>query len=304
MSNYVPYHMHTQLSLLDSCAKYQEYVDKAQECGIKAFAFSEHGNIYEYHHKKTAIENAGMKYIHACECYLTESLEEKVRDNYHVWLGARNYDGFLELNELISHSFNRQDGHYYYKPRITWEELKNTSNNIILTSACIASPLSVGTDDMKKQFLSFVCKNKDRCFLEVQHHNTTTQKEYNKFIQSLCEKFGLRPIAGTDTHALDDREAKGRDMLLKSKDIAFDDNEVGWDLTFKTYEELINAYEIQDALPMSFAKTAIDNTNELAEMVESFELDKHTKYPHIYDDPEKTYIQKIDKAYKNHKYVK
>ena len=304
MLNYVPYHMHTQLSLLDSCAKYKEYVDKAQECGMKAFAFSEHGNVFEYYHKKTAIENAGMKYIHACECYLTETLEDKIRDNYHVWLGARNYDGFLELNELISHSFNREDGHYYYKPRITWEELQNTSNNILITSACIASPLSVGTNDIKKSFLNFVCKNKDRCFLEIQHHNTTAQKEYNKFIQSLCSKFGLRPIAGTDTHALDNREAKGRDMLLKSKDIAFDDNEAGWDLIFKTYEELVNAYEVQDALPMSFVKTAIDNTNELAEMVEPFKLDKHTKYPHIYDDPEKTYMQKIDKAYKNHKYAK
>lgn len=304
MPNYVPYHMHTQLSLLDSCAKYQEYVDKAQECGMTALAFSEHGNIFEYYHKKIAIENAGMKYIHACECYLTETLEEKVRDNYHVWLGARNYEGFLELNELISHSFNRQDGHYYYKPRITWEELKNTSENIIITSACIASPLSVGTDSIKCLFLNFICKNKDRCFLEIQHHNTAAQKEYNKYIQSLCFKFGLKPIAGTDTHALNDREVKGRDMLLKSKNIEFDDNEAGWDLTFKTYDELINAYEIQDVLPTAFIKTAIDNTNELAEMVEPFELDKHTKYPHIYDNPVETYKQKINEGYKSHKYVR
>lgn len=304
MPNYVPYHMHTQLSLLDSCAKYQEYVDKAQECGMKALAFSEHGNIFEYYHKKIAIENAGMKYIHACECYLTETLEEKVRDNYHVWLGARNYEGFLELNELISHSFNRQDGHYYYKPRITWEELKNTSENIIITSACIASPLSVGTDSIKRSFLNFICKNKDRCFLEIQHHNTAIQKEYNKYIQSLCVKFGLKPIAGTDTHALNDREVKGRDMLLKSKNIEFDDNEAGWDLTFKTYDELINAYEIQDVLPTAFIKTAIDNTNELAEMVELFELDKHTKYPHIYNNPVETYKKKINEGYKGHKYVR
>ena len=49
--NYVVYHLHTQLSVLDSCAKYTDYVEKAKECGMKALAFSEHGNIYEYYHK-------------------------------------------------------------------------------------------------------------------------------------------------------------------------------------------------------------------------------------------------------------
>ena len=33
---------------------------------------------------------------------------------------------FLELNELVSNSFNREDGHFYYTPRITLDELYNT----------------------------------------------------------------------------------------------------------------------------------------------------------------------------------
>ena len=35
-------------------------------------AFSEHGNVMGWKHKKDIIENTGMKYIHACEFYLTE----------------------------------------------------------------------------------------------------------------------------------------------------------------------------------------------------------------------------------------
>ena len=46
-------------------------------------------------------EEKGIKYLHGIECYLTESLDEKVRDNYHTILIAKNYKGFQELNTLI-----------------------------------------------------------------------------------------------------------------------------------------------------------------------------------------------------------
>ena len=309
MANYTPYHVHTMLSVLDGCTRYQEYIDKAKEYGMKAFAFSEHGNIYEYYHKKTAIEAAGMKYIHAVEAYVTEGVDS-VRDNYHVWLGAKNYDGFLELNELVSHSFNRDkvkvvgdDVRYYYDPRITFEDIYNTSENIIITTACVGGVLCKGTPKIKEEFIGFLTKNWERCFLEIQHHNVDKQKEYNKYLYELSKKTGLRLIAGTDTHALDDRHAKGRKMLQRSKGINFPDEDF-WDLTFKSYDELVEAYKVQDCLPMDVVLEAIDNTNRMADMVEPFTLSTDTKYPHIYNNPVETFKQKINEAYKNHPYAK
>ena len=93
------YHLHSDLSNcvtnIDSTTKFQQYVDRAKELGMKALAFSEHGSIMERYHKKKAIEDAGMKYVHAIEAYLTTTISEKIRDNYHCVLIARNYDGFL-----------------------------------------------------------------------------------------------------------------------------------------------------------------------------------------------------------------
>lgn len=37
------YHCHSDYSLLDSCSKFQEYVDLVVRDGQKAIAFSEHG---------------------------------------------------------------------------------------------------------------------------------------------------------------------------------------------------------------------------------------------------------------------
>ena len=80
--NYTVYHLHSDLSNgvtnIDSVTKFGEYINRAKECGMKAMAFSEHGSVFEWWHKKSAIEAAGMKYIHAVEAYLTSDLSEKI----------------------------------------------------------------------------------------------------------------------------------------------------------------------------------------------------------------------------------
>ena len=66
--NYVVYHLHSDLSNgvtnIDSVTKYKEYVEYAKSLGMTALAFAEHGNIFEWVHKKESIEAAEMKYIH------------------------------------------------------------------------------------------------------------------------------------------------------------------------------------------------------------------------------------------------
>lgn len=300
MANYVPYHVHTMLSNavtnIDSVTTYKQYVKRAQECGMTALSFSEHGNIFEWVHKKEAIEAAGMKYIHAMEAYLTERIpdedEEKIRDNYHCVLIAKNWEGVKELNVLQGKAFSRVDGHYYYAPRITFAELFATSDNIIITTACVASALCRGTESAKASYLRFLTRHKDRCFLEVQHHNTQKQFEYNRYLANLSKETGLRLIAGTDTHCLNTEHELGRSALQRGKGVFFDD-EVGWDLTWKTYDELVEAYRVQDALSEEEYMSAINNTNVMADMIEPFELDRSFKYAKIYEDGEKVLREKL-----------
>lgn len=251
-SQYTVYHLHSDLSNgvtnIDSVTKYGEYIERAKECGMKALAFSEHGSVFEWWHKKSAIEAAGMKYIHAVEAYLTVTLNEKVRDNHHCVLLAKNYDGFMELNKLVSSSFNRTDNHYYYAPRITFDELFSTSDNILITTACVGGVFGKADDDTQQRFLEFLIKNKHRSFLEVGHHLDEKQVVYNRKLYELSQRTGIPLIAGTDTHVLNETHEKGRSILQSSKNIRFDGEEM-WDLKFKTYDELINAYRKQRSLP-------------------------------------------------------
>lgn len=306
MNNYTVYHLHSDLSNgvtnIDSVTKFESYIKRAKECGMKAMAFSEHGSVFEWWHKKCSIEEAGMKYIHAVECYLTSTLDEKIRDNYHCVLIAKNYNGFLELNRLISKSFTRTDNHFYYVPRISFDELFSTSGNIIITTACIGGVFGKGGESDKKKFINFMVKNKNRCFFEVGHHIDEKQLSYNAELLSLSLKYDIPLIAGTDTHVLNKEHEEGRSILQASKKILFE-GEDRWDLKFKTYEELVQAYQKQGMLPKDVYIEAIENTNKMADMVEVFTLDRNTKYPHIYDKPEETFHKKIISAIDKHPYA-
>lgn len=302
-NNYIVFHCHTMLSnpttTMDSVNSFQDYANKAKDLNMKAICYSEHGNVYEWLHKKEYVEKLGMKYIHGIEAYITEDLNDKQRDNYHCILIARNYDGFLELNELISKSFNRSEvkvldeiERFYYQPRITYQELKNTSDNIIITTACLGGILGNGSNELKKDFINFLKDNKHRCFLEIQHHQVLQQAEYNKTLIKISNECKIKLIAGTDTHYLDNIYAEGRKILQASKNTYFD-NEEGWDLSFKSYDELVETYKKQGVLEEKYYLQAIENTNLLFDMVEEFTLDKSHKYPKLYEDGNKVLLQKI-----------
>lgn len=259
---------------------------------MTALGFSEHGSVFGWKNKKQHIEDAGMKYLHGIEVYVTETPDNQIRDNYHCVLIAKNYEGFLEINRLSSKSFNRKDGHFYYNPRITFAELEETSDNVIVTTACLGGILNKGNDLIREKFINFLRTNRDRCFLEIQHHNVADQIKYNKYLYTLSQAIQVPLITGTDTHALNNEHMDGRAMLQKSKKVFFAD-ESSWDLTFKSYDELMEAYRKQNSLPMKVIEEASENTNILTAMVEEYPIDESYKYPHLWENPEKTFREKI-----------
>ncbi len=294
--------------MLDSATKFQDYIDRAVQLGQTAIAFTEHGNIYQWVAKKMACDKAGIKYLHGVECYLTEQLYEypdanelwreaqsgrneqdakkvlaemmesgkkKVRDNYHTILIAKNYEGILEINNLVS--LSNRDDHFYYKPRITFEEFLGISDNVIKISACLASPLNKMS--VRHPMYEKLLKHYD--YLEVQAHNFGEQISYNCHLAEMSKKYGIPLISGTDTHSIDAYKAECRSIMQLAKHIEFADED-SFDLTYKTYDELVEMFRIQGALPEQVFLEAIENTNRMADSVEPFELDISFKYPKLY----------------------
>ena len=178
--SYTVYHLHSDDSILDSCSNFMEYIDLAEQQGMKAIAFSEHGKTLGWVSKKLECDKRGLKYIHAVEIYLTEQLEPKVRDNYHTVLIARNEAGVRELNRIIT--LSNDDQHFYYTNRISFPEFLSLSENIIATSACLASPLA----KLSQNHPMYMRLAERYDFLEVQPHICDDQREYNQRLLQLA----------------------------------------------------------------------------------------------------------------------
>ena len=302
--NYTITHLHSDISSavtnIDSVTKFTDYIEQAKAWGMTAIAFTEHGSVMSWVKKKETCEKYGLKYIHATEAYLTESLDNKIRDNYHVCLYAKNFDGVKELNKMLSIANNRRDGHYHYVPRITFEELYATSDNIIIATACTGGVFRSENEDLKNEYVEFLQRNKHRSFLEIQHHNTEEQKKHNELILKLHSRYNIPIIVATDTHALNETHIKGRDILQKAKNIHFK-GEDGWDLVMRSYDEVVKALQIQGVLTQAQIIEGLENTNKLANMVEEFELSRSPKYPKLYENPLDELKKRINKGVKEKK---
>ena len=273
------YHCHSEYSLLDSCTKYQDYVDLAVQNGQKALSISEHGKPLNWTEKWAACRKAGIRYIHSVEIYLTETLDEKIRDNYHTVLMARNMDGVRELNELVSKSCDKD--HFYYTNRLSFDEFLGISDNIITTSACLASPLNK-LPDTHPRYMELAEKYD---FFEVQAHHHPDQVAFNQRLAALAKKLNKPLIAGTDTHSSTPYKAECRSILLSAKHKSYGDED-SFDLTYKTYDELVEMFRTQGALAEEEYMQAIENTNRLYDMTEDIDLDVSIKYPILYGSRE------------------
>lgn len=291
--NYVATHVHSDYSLLDSCTDFKEYADMAKELGQKAIATTEHGMHKGYIAKKLYCDSIGLKLLIGVEVYLTEQLFPKVRDNYHTILIAKNQEGLNELNKLIRMSSDEE--HFYYDNRLSFDEFLQISDNIITTSACLASPLNKLPDE-HPYYMKLARKY---TYLEVQHHMHPDQAAFNRRLLALSEKLGKPLIVGTDTHSSTQYKAECRQVLNEAKDKRYPDDEL--DLTYKTYDQLVEAFRRQGALPEEVFLQALENTNVLADSVEDIQLDTTIKYPILYgsrEEDSRKFLETIERKFK------
>lgn len=134
-------------------------------------------------------------------------------------------------------------------------------------------------------------------FYEIQPHvKSLDQIRYNKLLYEASKQYGKPLIAGTDTHSINSYKAECRSVLQKAHKIEFS-NEDQFDLTYKSYDELVEMFRQQGALPMDVVLEAIENTNRMADSVEDFELDTTFKYPKLYENEDEVFVKRIYRMY-------
>nr|WP_148313182.1 PHP domain-containing protein [Limosilactobacillus mucosae] len=307
MNVWTPLHLHTDISnpsYFEVVSQADQYIDWAVKQGQKAICFTEHGNAVNWIKKKIHAEKAGLKFIFGIEAYVTMQLEDDTR--YHTILIAKNYQGVQTILRLSSQSFNRQDRHFYRKPRIAFDELKQafSEGNIYITTACLAGALGANLIDTKDSdevvqrksdilsaWLGLAESNPDMFLFEIQPHNNPEQQQLNNACINYASYYGCRIVASNDIHALNPYHDKLRKIVKKGKGASYS-NEDEFELWCKTYDEMVDSF-VKCGVNEKFAKQALDTTNEIADSIETFELDRSHKYPHLYKRPEQEFQKRI-----------
>ena len=195
-------HNHSEYSVLDGFSHPKEYLERAKEIGLKAFAITEHGNQYSWvYFDKLKKDYPDIKMIYGVELY--ECFDIHVQDPnskyFHLIALAKNEAGRIALNEIITAS--NFEG-FYYKPRVDLELLKPYADNLIILSACLASKIARECDyekciDYVKEYKSIF----PYFYLEMQSHKTTDQENYNKKILRLAHDTNTDFVITTDSHS-------------------------------------------------------------------------------------------------------
>ena len=202
-------HNHTEYSLLDGYGHPEEYLKQAQKLGLKAFAITEHGNQYSWvYFDEIKNKYPEIKMIYGVEFYECFNHKIKDKDNkyFHLIALAKNENGRIALNELITQS--NFEG-FYSKPRVDLEMLKPYAENLIISSACLASKLS--REDNFNRCVQYVMEYKKifpYFYLEMQSHDTEEQLIYNQKILKLSEKTNTPFVITTDSHAATKEDLK------------------------------------------------------------------------------------------------
>lgn len=264
-------HNHTEYSVLDGFSHPEEYLKKAKELGLHAFAVTEHGNQYSWvYFDKLKKKYPEIKIIYGVELYECFNIKIQDPDNkyFHLIALARNENGRIALNEIITKS--NFEG-FYYKPRVDLKMLKPYAKDLIIMSACLASKISRESDYEK--CINYVKEYKSifpYFYLEMQSHRTDDQVKYNQKILQLAKDTDTLFTITTDSHA-----ATKEDLYYQARhvQIARDSDTIG-----ETYEGcyMQSDNEIHEIMDAQIGKENVDlglkNSDIIADLIDDVNM--------------------------------
>ncbi len=305
MADFVHLHNHSHYSLQDAACTIDSLVNAAVKHDMHAFALTDHGvmfGITEFYKKARA---AGIKPILGVEAYIVREGNRKERGSdspvngrkrgkgyFHIVLLAKNETGYRNLVKLIS--IGHKEG-FYYKPRIDYEVLREYSEGIICTSACLAGPVSVPllNNDYAKARESAITYKEifgDDFYLEIQDHGLENDKPILEGMPKLSEELGIKLIATNDIHYIEQEHAVAHNILLLLGDKTGTANHL--DLRYRTDQVYFKSTQEMKEIFKNY-KGAIENTLEIEEKI-NFELDFNTFHYPTFPIPENSNAENLD----------
>lgn len=244
--SWVPLHVHSQFSILDSTASVKELAKKAAEYKMPALALTDQGNLHGAVDFFKACKAASVKPIIGCELFVAPSSrheKKKVsgqKPGYPIVLLAKDQEGYRNLCKLSSYAY--LEG-FYYTPRIDKELLERHSQGLL----CLSGPMQgkiaqliagENREELKQEIQFFLNLFKEDFYFEITRHRMSEaemradgmdretwlwqasldfqakQEKVGKELMALSKEWSIPLVATNDSRYLERSDWRGHEILM------------------------------------------------------------------------------------------
>ena len=291
--NYHRHAMYTNVRISDSAVTPEAYAKRAVQLGHGILSSCEHGWQGNYYETVKIAKKYGLKPLIGAEAYWVKDRTEKDRSNCHIFIAAKNERGRQALNDILSEA--NLTG-FYAQPRLDIPLILSLpKDDVIVTTACVAYWRYEEVEEITAKFAKHFGRN---FFLEVQYHNTDSQRELNKRILRLRKELNIPLIMGCDSHYIEIDQGQARTDFLISKGLTYPDEE-GWYLDYPDGDTAYERFAKQCILSHEEICEAMDNTNIFLEVEEydspifNTDIKMPSLYPNLSQEEKNAEYQKL-----------
>ncbi len=288
--SFVGLHIHSDYSLLDGASQLPDLIDRAVELGMPAIALTDHGVMYGAIELIKVCRNKNVKPIVGNEMYVINGdIEVNSRQRkYHQVVLAKNTQGYKNLTKLttISHLKGMQGKGIFARPCINKELLKEYREGLIVTSACLGGEIPqtiiAGEIERTREIAKWYKEVfGDDYYLEIQDHGYPEERLVNVEIVNLAREFNIKIVVTNDSHFTSCYDVEAHDALLciQTGKLISEEKRLRYSGTeyLKSVEEMRLLF--RDHLPPEIVEEAINNTLEVADKIQPYNIFGEPRIP-------------------------
>ncbi|MER3436008.1 MAG: DNA polymerase III subunit alpha [Leptolyngbya sp. ERB_1_1] len=281
--SFVGLHIHSDYSLLDGAGQLSKLVDRAVELEMPAIALTDHGVMYGAIELIKTCQGKEIKPIIGNEMYVINGdiTKQERRPKYHQVVLAKNTQGYKNLVKLttISHLKGVQGKGIFSRPCVNKDLLAQYHEGLIVTSACLGGevPQAIlqGKPEIARRIAAWYKELfGDDYYLEIQDHGLLEERIVNPEIVKIAKELDIKIIATNDSHYVSCYDVEAHDALLciQTGKLISEEKRLRYTGTeyLKSADEMRSLF--RDHLPSEIIETAIQNTVEVADKVEHYDL--------------------------------
>lgn len=300
--NFIHTHLHSQFSnygMKDAISSVDGIIQRVHELGQRGFALTDHngcsGLIDTYVHlqKYNKKHNTNLKLLMGSELYYTYDVTIKDKSYSHILFLAKNQVGLENLFRLTTEAHR----HYYYKSRIDLDIIKQYSEGLICTSACMGGWLK--GDNRESLIPQFKDIFGDDLYFEIHTYQHEDQKRFNAMVAEMGAKYDVPLIAACDSHYVHEEDyALHKAFRGRSQDDDEDQYYGSNDFFIQSEAQVFD--RLYPQFGVDIVETMVENTNVIFDKCNAqvdFNLDVYPKF--VKDgDVKPVFLQALRDGYK------